>query len=141
MRRLFAIACASLIACACHAAPPILPMYAHMGNSTVQTVTTANVVGYVEEITVSVVGGVVTGFCEVAYLPADGVSGAVQLGTNSVTASKTYRPRVDATDAVGDALTSDPPVRYYLYGDTLRFIVSASPTNKTWRADIKLSNR
>ena len=38
----------------------------------------------------------------------------------------------------GADLTSDPPGMYSLCGETLRLIVTGSPTGKTWRATLKL---
>jgi hypothetical protein len=134
----FAVMLAASFAATGRAEPPVLPAYIHLGTLTTGTQTVANVVGHVEEITASVNGGTVTGNVFVSYAPANGVSAAVNLATNAVIGSKTWRPAVDATDVLGADLTSDPPRRHYLYGETVTVIVTGSPTGKTWRVDVKL---
>ena len=102
------------------------------------TGTLSQVSGYLEDIQVSVTGGGATGCVFIATLRPDSVVAAVNVGTNIVTGTKLFRPAVDFTDVLGAALTSDPPRRQYLYGETMRMIVThSSATGVTWRARIK----
>jgi len=138
MRRQLAIF-ASILSASCAGAGPVtIPVYLPLGTATVKTQTVENVTGYVDQIDASVDGGTVTGNVFVTYAPANGVSAAVNLATNEVIGSKTWRPAVDATDVSGADLTSDPPRRHALSGETVTVIVTGSPTGKTWRVDVKL---
>lgn len=138
MRRQLATLAVMLAASCAAASPATIPIYLPLGTATAQTQTVENVTGYIDTIDASVSGGTVTGNVFVSYAPANGVGTAVNLATNAVIGSKTWRPAVDATDLLGSDLTSDPPRRYALSGETVRVIVTGSPTGKTWRVDVKL---
>ena len=99
------------------------------------------VVGYIEEIQVSAADGVSTGLVAISVQPADAVVAAYNIATNSVTGSGRWRPVVDRTDINAADLTSDPPTRYLIYGDTVKFIVTGSATNRTWNCRIKTNDR
>jgi len=142
MKRLLLILAAGMsLAMLVRADPAVVPLYIGLGNATAKTTAVANVSGYVDEVIVSVVGGgSITGDVSVSYAPLGGAAAAVTMAaSNTVVGSYTWRPRVDTTDSAGVALTSDPPTRYALSGETVTFVVTGSPTNKTWRADIKLA--
>jgi len=102
------------------------------------TNTINNLRGYMDEIYISCSDGISTGTVYLAYIPIDGITPAVNVATGSVVAAKLWRPSVDRTDIAGVALTSDPPGRVMLAGESMRMIVLGSPTNKTWTATIKL---
>ena len=124
--------------CAAHAAPEALTLNVVMGDATTKTGTFANVRGYVDTVDVATASGSSTGTVAIAYVPIDTNVSAVNIATNAVTGSTTWRPRVDGTSIAGAALTSDPPGKYLLVGDALRMIISASSTGITWKATVKL---
>lgn len=140
MHKLLLTACAGLMACACFADqnPYTRTITVTMGAATGLTNTINNLRGYLDEIYVSCSDGSSTGTISLAYVPLDGVTPAVNVATGVVTAAKVWRPRLDGTDIAGDDLTSDPPGRVMLAGESMRLIVTGSPTNKTWTATIKL---
>lgn len=139
MRKLFSIACAGLLACACFAEQePTRTVSCVMGAATSKTNTINNLRGYLDEIYVSCSDGSSTGTVYLAYVPLDGITPAVNVATGAVAAAKVWRPSVDRTDIAGSDLTSDPPGRVMLAGESLRLIISGSPTNKTWTATVKL---
>lgn len=139
MRWLLTFACAALIACACAASPEAVSIYLPLGTATVRTQELAQVHGYIQDVYVSVSGGVATGNVAVFMIPQDGVTAAVLVASNTVVGSKTFRPRIDSTDTVGAALTSDGPESISVAGDALRVIVdTSSSTGVTWRATIIL---
>ena len=109
-----------------------------MGSLTAKTQTLSNISGYLEDVTISVSDGVSTGSVWLALIPENG--SAVNIATNVIVGSKLFRPVVDSTDILGAALSSDPPRRMYLLGETLRIIVGNSPTNKVWNIKIKTVN-
>ena len=109
-----------------------------LGSLTSKTSTITRVSGYLEDITVSVSDGVSTGSVWIAVVPENG--SAVNIATNVIAGAKLFRPVVDSTDILGAALTSDPPRRMFLLGETLRIIVGNSPTNKVWNIKIKTVN-
>jgi len=125
-------------ACALIAEPDTKMVAIVLGNATGGTNTLSGVRGYIEDVYVTCSDGVSTGDVKVAFIPLDGVSAAVDVGTNSVVGVKVFRPSIDRTDVNGAALTSDPPGRYLIDGDSIRLIVTDSPTNKTWKAVIRL---
>ena len=143
MRKLILIACAVLMACACYADqnPGTRTVSIVLGAATGETNTINNLRGYMDEIHVSCSDGSSTGTVALAYVPTDGITPAVDVATGSVIAAKLWRPRLDGTDVAGDDLTNDPPSRVMLAGESLRMIVTGSPTNKTWTATIKLDER
>lgn len=62
------------------------------------------------------------------------------LATNAAaTGDLIFRPRVDATDNTGSALTGDPPSRYIIAGEDVIFTVKpiGTSSNVTWRAIVK----
>ena len=109
-----------------------------LGTAASKTNTINNLRGYLDEIFISCSDNSSTGNVWLAYIPADGITPAINIATGVVTAAKAWRPRLNATDIAGVALTSDPPVRVMFAGESLRLIISGSPTNKTWTATIKL---
>ena len=145
MRKLLYIACAVFAACAsCYADQnpgTRTVLVTTITNTTSGTNTINNLRGYVDEIHVSVSDGVSTGTVYLAYVPIDGITPAVNIATGVVTAAKVWRPVVDRTDIAGVALTSDPPARVMLAGESLRMIVLGSETSRVWTATIKLDER
>lgn len=145
MRRRIAMAyCAGMIACAVSASaePALLqPLVIVLGNSSGGTQTLANVHGYVDTVYVAASDGGATGLVSVSYAPIDGINAAVNVATSTVEGVKIWRPRVDGTDVAGAALTSDPPGRVALAGETVTFVVTGSATGKTWRANIAVDRR
>ena len=137
MRKLCIIIAVAGMACAALAEPHSREIAIPLGTATSSTQTLANVVGHLIEIQVSVSDNTSTGNVYLAYVPIDGVTAAVNVATNVVTASAIFRPAVDSTDILGAALTNDPPHRYALAGESLRMIVSGSPTNLTGIATVK----
>jgi len=138
MRKLLLTACVGLIACVCSAAPRAYTLKMVLGAATGATNTLTGLSGYIDEIHVSVSDGVSTGTVALAYMPLDGITPAVNIATGVVTAAKVWRPRIDVMDIAGADLTNDPPARVMLAGESVRMIVTGSPTNKTWTATIKL---
>lgn len=102
----------------------------------VGTTTQAKLTGVVDTIHASVVGGTVTGTVAIAYTPSR--MSAVNLATNAVVASKTWRPRVDATDVAGAALDGDDPVPYVLFANDVTVSVTGAPASSVWNAVIIL---
>ena len=98
----------------------------------VGTASQADLTGVIDTIHASVVGGTSTGTVTVAYTPSH--MSAVNLATNSVVASKTWRPRVDATDVAGAALTGDDPVPYILFANDVTVSVTNAPASSVWKA-------
>jgi hypothetical protein len=108
-----------------------------MGATTAGTQTVSRIKGYLDAVYVSVSDGASTGTVSLAIIPLDTGVDAITVVSGSVTNNAPFRPRVDGTDTAGIALTGDPPWRYPIpAGDSLRFIVSNSPTGVTWRATI-----
>ena len=138
MRKYLLTVCAAMLACACFALPRAYVIPLSTGAATGNTNTLDGVFGKVVEVYASCSDGVSTGNVAIAYVPLDGKTAAVNVSTGVVTASKLWRPTVDSTDVAGDALASDAPGAFYISGETLRLIVMGSPTNKTWKATIKV---
>lgn len=91
---------------------------------------------YVDEIILDIPAGSVTGTLSVVSIPAYGDH--VILASNTISADKAIRVRLDGTDSAGTALTGDPPSRYMAAMENIRFTVTAAdPTGVTWRACIK----
>jgi hypothetical protein len=95
----------------------------------------------VEDLTVLCADGISTGVVVVSVQPADVTASTYNLASATVTNMARFRTRVDGTDTAGPALTSDPPERYFLIGDTVKFVVTDSATNKTWRCRIKTNDK
>ena len=141
MRKLIIMIGASLAACAVMAGPKDVPIYLAMGDATAKTQSVENVTGYIDAIYVSCESGTATGIVAIAIVPKDGNTTAIDVATGTAIGSKVWRPRVDGTAVAGTDLSSDPPGRFVLVGDTLRLIVSSSPTGETWRAAIMMDDR
>lgn len=110
-----------------------------LGASTGKTNTINNVRGFIHEVSVCSSDGISTGNVSLAYIPRDGISAAVNISTGVVANTKLWRPAIDSTDVNGADLTSDPPGRIMLAGESVRLIVtSSSKTNISWHAIIKL---
>lgn len=137
MRKLSIIGAAVLMAACAFAEPNLQVVDITLGALTGGTGTLSNVSGYLEDIQVLCTDGASAGSVFIAVLRPDSTVAAVNIATNTVTDELLFRPVVDGTDILGAALTSDPPRRMYLYGETLRFIVIESPTNKVWRMRVK----
>ena len=130
-----------LVSCAAFARPKIRKSTITLGGATTYTNTIKDVSGYLDEIEVyNATDSTTTGTHVIAVSPSDSEAAnvaAVNVATNAVTDSQTWRPRVDGTDVAAAALTSDPPWRRLLIGDTITWTVSSSPTNKVWKLRIK----
>jgi len=137
-RRLIETMAVCLLACAASAGPVARTFKVTMGALANGTNTLAEVRGYIDEVHVSVSDGASTGTVALTYAPLDGVTAAISVATGATTGSKVWRPRVDGTAVAGTALTSDPPSRFMLAGETLSMTVTGSPTNVAWTATIKL---
>jgi len=140
MRRLTLILAAALaLTCAAGMAEPKAESFnVAVALLTTGTNTLPEVRGYLDEVHVSVNDGASTGTVALAYVPLDGITAAVNIATNEVIASKVWRPAVDSTTVAGIANTNDPPARYGFAGETVRCIVTGSPTGKTWTVTLKL---
>lgn len=138
MRKLLLMACVGLAACACLAEPRSYNIPVSVGPITSGTNTLSGVFGRIVEIHAFVSDNLSTGNIAVAYVPLDVSMTAINISTGVVAASKLWRPTVDSTDVAGADLSSDAPGWFYIAGETIRLIVSDSPTNKTWRARIKV---
>ena len=102
------------------------------------SVTLTGVSGYIDEIITELPSGTaVTGVVTVVATPVLG--DPVVLATNTITADKTFRVRLDGTDSAGAALTNEPQtVRYMAIGDVLTYTLhSANTTNLAWRVLVK----
>lgn len=89
--------------------------------------------GWVEAVYVGASDYASTGTVAVTYMPlAD--TNAINIATGSAVGHKVWMPRIDFTGVDGSALTSDPPGRFPLAGETLTFSISSSPTGIVWRA-------
>ena len=143
MRKLLLTACAVFAACACYADqnPDTRTLAVVMGAATSKTNTIHNLRGYMDEVYISCSGGISTSTVHLAYVPLDGITPAANVATGVVAKAKLWRPRLDGTDIAGADLTNDPPARVMFAGESLRMIVTGSPTNLTWTATIKLDRR
>lgn len=139
MRKLLTVcACLLVAACAFADGPSARSLVIALGNGTGGTNTTQALTGYIEDVQVTCSDASVTGSVFVSIVPAEANAAAINIATNEVVGAKLWRPRVDATSLLGADLTSDPPVRYFVFGDTVKFIVTDSTaTNKTWTCRIK----
>lgn len=141
MRKLLTMcACLLVAACAFAEGPAARSLIVTLGTATGGTNATQAISGYIEEVQVTCSDVLQTGSVFVAIVPADLTAAAINIATNAVVGTKLWRPRVDATSLLGDDLTSDPPARYFVCGDAVRFIVTDSTaTNKMWYCRIKTS--
>lgn len=138
MRKLSIILSASLAACACMAEPADVQLYVAMGDATAATQSVENITGVIDAVYVSCGSGAATGVVALAIVPKDGNTSAISLATGTATGSKVWRPSIDRTSVAGSDLSSDPPGRFIVVGDTLRLIVNPGTTGVTWRATIML---
>jgi len=139
MRKLAAFLSASLLACAVFAAPHTFTFTAATGTNTTASSTTIKPEGYVDEITLELPSGALTGTVSVVATPP--VGDAVILASNTITATTVVRPRFDGTDTAGAALTNDDPWRYLCINSAVQLTVTdANVTGKTWRAWFKYSD-
>ena len=106
--------------------------------------TNTSIRGWVEEILIDSPASGCTSKVHVFVIPELSTMSNVDLVTNRVvSADFTARPRVDATDTGGTALTSDPPVQYCIVGESVVLSVTnngtpaATYTNKAYKAVIK----
>ena len=141
MRKLVTIIVASLAACACMAGVKDVPIYLAMGDATALTGTVENVSGYVEAVYVSCETGTATGVVAIAIVPKDDQTTAIDIATGTAIGSKVWRPAIDRTAVAGTDLSSDPPGRFVMVNDTLRFIVSVGDTGVTWRATVIIEDK
>jgi len=114
------------------AAPKEVVMTVNTDTNGVGSVTQAELTGDIDTINISVVGGTTTGTVAVAYAPR--YMSSVNLATNVIVGSKTFRPRVDATDVAGVALTGDAPVCYSLVRDDVTVSVTNAAASAVWHA-------
>ena len=144
MKRLnFALLGVGLLACAgaCMAGQRIQTMFVKPGTNLSASVASAKVNGFVNEIHAWASDGMSTGKVAVTVQPASGVVAAYNIATNDIGPSLRWYPAVDATEVSGKALSSDPPRRYFLKGDTVTLTVTGiDVTNLTWNCSIKTSD-
>ena len=102
-------------------------------------VTNTTIKGWIDEIKIDQVTAGTTGTVTLVMVPELSTLANVTLVTSTnCNGDLTYRPRVDATDTSGTALTTDPPVRYAACGDTFVFsVTNGSATNISFKAVIK----
>jgi len=143
MRKLSLIIGAAVLVAACAWAdgPDTKLLTIVLGAGAGGTNASAAVSGYIEEVQVSAADGFSTGLVAVTMQPADAVVAAYNIATNLVVGSGRWRPVVDRTAVDASDLASDPPARYLVYGDTVKFIVTGSATNRTWNCRIKTNDR
>jgi len=142
MKRIIATLILVMIVSVCYGKPRHIVVTKAMGSATAVTNTVGGdlgITGSINEIMVSCSTTTYTGNVKVAYTPFDGYASNVEIATNVVVGTKTWRPRLDGTDITGTALSSDPQDnKYLLVNENIRWIVSGSPTNVTWVLTIKL---
>ncbi len=131
-------ALAVFAACACYGETDSQTIQLAMGAASGATTTVTGVSGMLDAVYASASDGTSTGTVAVAIVPADAKVSAINVATGSTVGLKVWRPSTDRTAVDGSALTSDPPGRFILVNDTVRLIVTSSPTNLTWRATLKL---
>ena len=137
MRRLIDILMMVMVAGAVVAGPAAKNANIVLTSGTAGTNTITGAEGYLDEIQVYVTDGVSTGNMVVSIQPTGATVAAYNIATNSVVDSKSWYPSRDFTDITGAAVTGDEPRRRLLVGDTISFVVSGSPTNKTWTCRVK----
>lgn len=105
------------------------------------TNTSSAIAGYIEDMQVTCSDGASTGVVAIVVQPKSSAT-AYNIATGTATASKLWRTSLDRTAVDGTALTSDPPSRVCLIGDTLSFQITASQaSNVTWTLDLKMSDQ
>lgn len=136
MRKPLILALALLLAACAFAQTEEIVVPVSVGTNTGATATINNVNGIVEAIYIWCTdkASAATGTVAIAAAHAD-----ITIATATVTASKVFRPRADTTTTAGVDNEGDPPARFILAGDSVKFTVANSPTGKTWQAVLKLS--
>ena len=141
MRKLLLIIGAAVLVAACaYASPRQWFMSVPMGTNSAQTTTfggDAGVVGEVDTIYVTCTDGASAATVTVYQVSSDSNVADATMATAVVTATKTFRPRVDATGTDGSALTDDPPVPFLLAAEQVKVKIESSPTGKVWRVTLK----
>jgi hypothetical protein len=101
--------------------------------------TNTTIRGWIDTIDFDVVTANATGTLEFIVSPElSTISDSTLISTNDLATDISYRPRFDATDTSGNALTTDPPLPYALCGDSVIFAVTnASDSNLVFKAVIK----
>ena len=137
MKRIALITAVALVACVGLTEPQAKSISANTGTNDTVTATDATIAGYIDEIVMVLpTGTAVTGTVAVAVTPPQG--SAITLASKTIAATTLVRPRLDATDAAGSAVTGDETWRYLSYGDTFTMTVSAAnTTGLTWLVWIK----
>ncbi|MFH1604096.1 MAG: hypothetical protein ABIH03_09335 [Pseudomonadota bacterium] len=136
MKRIALIMTVALVACVGLAKPKAKIISAATGTNTTATAADTSIVGWIDEIVLEAPTGVTSGI--VAVVATQPIGNTVTLASKTVTVDVLVRPGLDFTDTAGSALTSDPPRRYYSYGDSIALTVTAAdPTGLTWRVWIK----
>lgn len=103
------------------------------------TVTNENVRGLIYEIKLIPETANATGTVTVVADPLVGTFANVQLAAiTNLSAETVVRPRLDSTDTLGSALTSDAPEMYALVAERLKMtVVNANKTSATFRVQVK----
>lgn len=97
------------------------------GTNYLHAVTNKTLRGWIESVELDMPVAAMTGKVEVVLAPSISTLAQVKVYTNdAVTGDIIVRPRVDATDNAGTALTGDPPVRYAAVGDSVIFSITNS---------------
>jgi len=126
-----------LLACAAWGEPDQVHLVIPANTGTTYSVTATGIRGYVDAIYCDVPAGGTSAVVSVSYQPGLSTMAPINLATNIVSADKVWRPRVDATDISGAALTSDGPEMYPIAGEVITFSASSiSPTGLVWRCVI-----
>ena len=101
------------------------------------TAASTSISGYIDEIVLESPSGVTSG--AVAVVATQPMANTITLVSKTVlTTDVLVRPRLDATDAAGSAVTGDETWRYFSYGDSIAATVTdAEPTGLTWQVWIK----
>lgn len=133
------LACGIAVAQSSFASPDRQVLSVTTGTNETATVSATNTVirGTVDELFIDVVTAGSTGNVSVTYYPdVVGLTAGVSLySASSVGSDKYLRPRLDGTDASGNALTSDPPWPVTVCGGSIVFsVASANATNRTFKA-------
>ena len=143
LRKIIMIICVCLMACVSMAKPRAYVLNIPMGTNTTATKTfggEAGISGSVDSIVIAASDGISTGSVWVAYDPMDTYTANVNMATNVVVGSKTFRPRLDGTSVAGAALANDTADnKHMLVGEDVNVIVSGNLlTGVTWRVTIKV---
>jgi hypothetical protein len=139
-RSTFTICAAVLMAACAFATPRQWFMAVPMGTNTESTITfggDAGVIGEVDTIYITATDNASGATVTVYRVSSDTNVVDEVMATGTVTATKTFRPRVDATGTDGNDLTSDPPVPFLLAAEQVKVKVESAPTGTTWRVTIK----